>query len=83
MAESGGFSSGYVSVVSVSGSATDIKTTDSGGTNKYHRASYSINVNHQISASVGIAVSVQGVDAGNNNSKGFNALNLSFHFTDI
>jgi len=83
LAESGGFASGYVPVASVSGSATDIKTTDSGGTNKYHRAAYSINVNHQISASVGIAVSVQGVDAGNNNSKGFNALNLSFHFTDI
>jgi hypothetical protein len=79
----GNFATGYVAVASVSGSATDVKTTDSGGSNRYHRASYNINVNHQISASVGIAVSVQGVDAGNNNSRGFNALNLSFHFTDI
>lgn len=78
----GNFATGYVAVASVSGSATDIKATDGGG-QKRHRASYSVNINHQISASVGIAVSVQGVDAGNNNSKGFNALNLSFHFTDI
>ena len=74
----GGWASGYVSAANFTASPTDIKALE--GSTYYHRAFYSAGINYTIPGNTAIAVSVQGVDAGNNMSCAINkTMNLTIY----
>jgi hypothetical protein len=77
----GNYSTNYNSVANFTASPTDVKAQE--GSIYYHRAFYDADINYTIPGNSAVAVSIQGIDAGNNNGKGFNKLNVAVHFQNI